>query len=428
MKKHMLSSLRKCLILILILSCLLIMGCNSGEKGNSEATITETNIVGQAEVNGPKIIGKIDESSGEINMEEEINQTEIIDASTAQTEGSSNTEEVKTAKISINGDHLMHDIVIWSGYNPETDTYDFNNNYEETKTLTEKMDLAIGNYEGSINPDLPLSGYPLFNAPPEVADALKNAGYDMVSLANNHIADSGAAGIYTTVEYFENLGVDAFGVNLPGRDSIKIKEVNGIKLAFLNYSYGFNGMEGALSAEDQSLLSWLDPVRIEQDIKQAKQMADAVIVMPHMGIEYQLLPNQEQIDLFHAMVDWGADLVVGNHPHVIQPIEIYNDTFILYSMGNFISNQRVETGLDIWTERGVILEFDFEKQGDGPAKMVDYTLHPTWVSRVANGQYDSVHGYALYDYQVLLAENHLDNEYIKQAYDEVIDHMENGMK
>lgn len=333
----------------------------------------------------------------------------------------------KKAKLTVNGDHLIHDLIYMSAYDPETNSYDFKKIYEETRSLTKKADLAIGNFEGTMCPDLPLSGYPLFNAPPELAEALKYAGYDLMSFANNHMADSNGPGILSTVDLLEKQGIGVFGPKLPGRDFIVVKDINGIKFSFLAYSYGFNGMEGALTAEEQGLLSWLDPVTIEEDIKKARSLSDIVMVFPHMGIEYDLQPNQEQVDLFHKMIDWGADLVLGNHPHVIQPIEKYKDKFILYSMGNFISNQRVETGLDIWTERGVILEFDFEKEGSRPARMVSYQLHPTWVERKANGKY-SPEGYSLYDFRVLLAENHLADDYIATAYHAVLDHMENGFE
>lgn len=102
---------------------------------------------------------------------------------------------------------------------------------------------------------------------------------------------------------------------------------------------------------------------------------------------------------------------------------MYQNKFILYSLGNFISNQRVETGLDIWTERGIILELNFQENANQKIELANYVLHPTWVSRIENGNY-STEGYALCDYKVLLTENHLDDPYIKEAYDAVISHLE----
>lgn len=335
--------------------------------------------------------------------------------------------EIKHATITANGDHLYHDVLYMSALDPVTGIYDFSGIYAETSEITQAADLAIGNFEGTMSPDYPLGGYPLFNAPPELAVALRDAGYDLMAFANNHTADSRGEGILSTVDILANQGVDTFGIDLPGKEFIVTKDVNGIIFSFLNYSYGFNGMDAALSPEEQEWLSYLDPEKIKSDIETAQEISDIVMVFPHAGVEYALYPTAEHVALYRDMVDWGADLVLGNHPHVLQPIEIYDDAFIIYSMGNFISNQRIETGFDhYWPERGVILEFDFEKVGDEEAQLVDYTLHPTWVNRVPNGRY-SPEGYTLYDYEVLIAERHLDDERIHQAYHEIMEHLEGGL-
>lgn len=427
------------LFLILLIS---LAGVGCGQQNNAadsdflQEKNSETN-QNQSE-NQPLVFGSIDPETNEIKVNS--NPADQVKTETAENnltgsdaaEGMDQNEnrvdgqpdnDLKKATITANGDHLMHNILYMSAYDPATDSYDFKEHYEESRTLTEKADLAIGNFEGTMRPDYELSGYPTFNSPPEVAEALKYAGYDLMTVANNHIADSNGPGILTTVGYLNEQGIDVFGVNLPDKDFIVVKDVNGIKFAFLAYSYAFNGMDATLTEEEQEMLSWIDPVKIEQDIKRAETMADVVVVFPHMGIEYELQPTEEQVTLYRNMVDWGADLVIGNHPHVIQPIEHYHDKFILYSMGNFISNQRLESGLDIWTERGVILEFNFEKKGDEPAELVSYKLHPTWVDRYENGLY-SPEGQPLYEYRVLLAENHLDNERISTAYYEVLAHME----
>lgn len=325
---------------ILLLLFLLCISCTSQNKTKTDSAEQSVNLQEIQE------IGHIDPATGNILIDR--NRADV--ANGTKTAGD---QVIKKATITANGDHLIHDLIYMSAYDPETDSYDFKENYDETKSLTESADLAIGNFEGTMCPDLPLSGYPIFNSPPELAEALKYAGYDLMSFANNHMADSNGPGILSTVDFLSKQGIDVFGVNLPNRDFIVVKDINGIKFSFLSYSYAFNGMEGALTEEEQKMLSWIDPIKIEQDIEKAKAMSDIVVVFPHMGIEYDLQPDQEQIDLYHNMIDWGADLVIGNHPHVIQPIEKYQDKFILYSMGNFISNQRVETGLDIWTERGV---------------------------------------------------------------------------
>lgn len=316
--------------------------------------------------------------------------------------------QVRTAKVMASGDMLYHDLVYWSAYNPTTDSYDFYPNYEYIKTLVESADLALGDFEGTISPDYPLGGYPMFNAPPEVVPAIVDAGYDAITLAHNHILDSHLVGLISTAEIFREAGLDVFGVSTEGED-ILIKDVNGIKIALLGYAYGFNGMEGTLTQEQYDAhLKDLNPELVRAEIEKAEELADVTIVMPQLGVEYALEPNQEQIDMYHQMVEWGADVIFANHPHVVQPTEIVQkdgyDKFILYSMGNLISNQRIETLDNKWTERGTITEVNLKKTGNGPVILESVVPHVTWVNRTPNGNY-TADGMPLYLYQTYLTED-----------------------
>lgn len=173
-----------------------------------------------------------------------------------------------------------------------------------------------------------------------------------------------------------------------------IREVNGIKVAILAYAYGFNGMEGNLTPEEyQSYLSDMDESRMKAEIERAEKEVDVTIIMPQMGVEYQLEPTQEQVDLYHKMVDWGADVVFGGHPHVAEPSEIVekdgDKKLIIYSMGNFISNQRLETMEGVnnaqWTERGVLMDVTFEKKaGKRVSRRQQHIQHGLVVCQMAN--------------------------------------------
>ncbi|MGT2667602.1 CapA family protein [Streptococcus rifensis] len=322
--------------------------------------------------------------------------------------------EKTTARVMAHGDLLYHDIIYMSALQDDG-TYDFNLNFEYVKPWFDQADLVIGDFEGTIAPELPLAGYPLFNAPKEVVDAIKNAGYDVMDLAHNHILDSYLSGLLSTAKAFEDAGIDTVGVYPEGNRSTApplIKEVNGIKIAILAYAYGFNGMEANLSVEEQAnYLSNLDEVQMQKEIEAAEQAADVTIIMPQMGIEYSLEPTQEQITLYHKMIDWGADVVFGGHPHVAEPSETVEkdgqQKLIIYSMGNFISNQRMETMEGVanyqWTERGVLMDVVFEKTGDTTV-IKTAKAHPTWVQRTPNGRY-SPEGYTLYNYQTLILED-----------------------
>lgn len=322
---------------------------------------------------------------------------------------SATSQSVKRARVVANGDILIHDVLYASARKPDG-SYDFTPYFEYVKDWISKADLAIGDYEGTISPDFPLAGYPLFNAPEEIATALKETGYDVVDLAHNHILDSHLSGALNTKRVFKDLGIDSIGIYEKNRakEPFLIKTVNGIKIAILGYSYGYNGMEATLTQREYDKhMSDLDQTKIKQDITRAEKKADVTIVMPQMGVEYALEPTVEQKDLYRKMVDWGADVILGGHPHVVEPSETIikgkKKKFIIYSMGNFISNQRLETVDDIWTERGLLMDFTFEKKGkDTIIKRVK--AHPTMVLAKAKGIYGN-EGYELYNYRTLVLED-----------------------
>lgn len=322
---------------------------------------------------------------------------------------SATSQSVKRARVVANGDILIHDVLYASARKPDG-SYDFTPYFEYVKDWISKADLAIGDYEGTISPDFPLAGYPLFNAPEEIATALKETGYDVVDLAHNHILDSHLSGALNTKRVFKDLGIDSIGIYEKNRakEPFLIKTVNGIKIAILGYSYGYNGMEATLTQREYDKhMSDLDQTKIKQDITRAEKKADVTIVMPQMGVEYALEPTVEQKDLYRKMVDWGADVILGGHPHVVEPSETIikgkKKKFIIYSMGNFISNQRLETVDDIWTERGLLMDLTFEKKGkDTIIKTVK--AHPTMVLAKAKGIYGN-EGYELYNYRTLVLED-----------------------
>lgn len=333
----------------------------------------------------------------------------------------------KTVRIMANGDLLYHDGLYMSAQKADG-SYDFSENFTYVKDWLHQGDLVLGDFEGTIRSDYPLGGYPLFNAPEAVVPAIKDAGYQVVDLAHNHILDSGLEGVFTTAKAFEDHGISPVGVyTQKNRDKspILIKEVKGIKIAILAYSYGFNGLESNLSQKEiDHHLSTFDEDKMKAEIKQAEKEADITVVMPQTGIEYQLEPNEEQVALYHKMVDWGADIIFGGHPHVVQPSEILEKDgqkkLIIYSMGNFISNQRIETmaGVDTaeWTERGVLMDVTIEKTDKGTI-IKKAQAHPSWVSRVEKGTY-SPEGYPLYTYQTLILEDFIEGGKYRNQLDQ----------
>ena len=207
-----------------------------------------------------------------------------------------------------------------------------------------------------------------------------------------------------------------------------VKEVNGIKVALLAYAYGFNGLEESLTqAEYDTYLKDLSLDKVEAEIKEAESLADITIVMPQSGVEYSLEPTEEQQTVYRKMIDFGADIIFGGHPHVAEPTEIVEKDgekkFIIYSMGNLLSNQRYETvNNNYWTERGVIPEVEISKEGQR-TYLSKIALHPTWVSKEPipdRTYYDPEYGVLqAFDFQVYLAEDYLpDGQYAKNVPEE----------
>jgi len=337
------------------------------------------------------------------------------------------TEQETSARIMANGDLLYHDIIYISAKKSDG-TYDFHDNFEYVKPWLKQADLVLGDFEGTVNKDHYLAGYPLFNAPGEVMDAIKDAGYQVLDLAHNHILDSQIEGVVSTADAIEKAGMTPVGVYThESRDKapLLIKEVNGIKVAILAYSYGFNGIEQSISQEDYNrYLSDLNEDKMKAEIERAEKEADITIIMPQMGVEYQIEPTEEQKKLYHKMIDWGADIIFGGHPHVVEPAETVekdgDKKLIIYSMGNFISNQRIETMQDVenakWTERGVLMDVTIKKKS-GKTTIETAQAHPSWVSRTPKGGY-SPEGYPLYLYQTYILDDFIEGGKYRSQLDE----------
>lgn len=317
--------------------------------------------------------------------------------------------EIKKVKLKAFGDIMAHMAQIQYVYNKGGGEYDFSDQFTYLKDFVKDSDISIGNYETTTNPDLPVAGFPRFNVPAAYLKNLKETGFDIVSTANNHSMDTELDGVFSTMEAAKEAGLDYVGSFKDKSDRILFKEVKGIKLAFLAYTYGCNGRENLIvpREEVENLCYLSDEDQIKKDIGRAKaQGADFVIVYPHWGIEYQSMPNEAQISLGRKMIDWGADLVIGNHPHVVEPVEVYQAEdgrkgLIAYALGNFISNQNYENNKDIRTEHSLSLEIDLEKDlTSGNKKIANVKLHPIWVGTYYN------------DYGILI-KNHLTEDFLE---------------
>ena len=291
------------------------------------------------------------------------------------------SESIKLVSV---GDIMFHDSQIQTT-DSHPSGYFFEDSMALIKPYLEEADLAIGNFESTSTPSSNYRGYPTFNSPVESLDAIKDTGFDILSTINNHTLDSGRQGVIDTYNAVVERDMIPLGTKTePAQESLKNVERDGIKLGFLAYTYGFNGLDPYLSEEEHEyMVSSINEEKMEKEIKSSVELDnDFTIVMIHWGDEYQTSPSEEQRNLAHKMVEWGADIILGSHPHVVQEHEMIDDSFVIYSMGNFVSNQRLETLDDIETERGLMIEFTLEKNFETNEKTIAaINYEPLWVNK-----------------------------------------------
>ena len=243
------------------------------------------------------------------------------------------------------GDNLIHMPIVRSSKLADG-SYNFKPIYSEIENTVEKADISFLNQETILGgTELGISGYPQFNSPHELGQDMVELGFDVINHATNHSLDKGEKGILSALKFWENYqDVKLIGIynNQEARDNISVVEKNGIKLAFLAYTYSTNGIP--VPSGKPYLVNIINKELIQKDIENAKTKADAVIVSMHWGIEYQTTPSDIQKELAKFMADAGVLVIIGHHPHVLQPAEIVESnsgqkTLVAYSLGNFVSSQ-----------------------------------------------------------------------------------------
>lgn len=311
-------------------------------------------------------------------------------------------DQIEMARILFGGDVLPHLNFDKYAYNYGGGTYNYDRNFEMIKDFTLDSDLFVVNCEFTSNPNYEPSGYPTFNSNKNIYKSLRNIGVDVITTANNHCLDTGLEGLDSTIEAMNSFGIDNCGTRIDSKRNYLIKEINGINIGILAYAEQLNGLEYLLdSKEKKNKVDMIDPILIMNDIKNIRKAgADFVVVYPHWGDEYESYPRDRQINLAHAMIDWGADMVIGNHPHVIQPREEYETLdgrkgIIYYSLGNLVSNQNHKYfNNDYRPEQGILVEaIIYKKDGDKKAKLLNTTYHNIWTesSMDENGLLNRVH-------------------------------------
>jgi len=296
---------------------------------------------------------------------------------------------VYSATIAAVGDLLIHMPITDSVKDPVTGGYDYNEVFGPVKPYVERADFSIANLETRMaGADMGYSGYPRFNTPDAFADSILWTGFDLVAMANNHSMDMGVDGIFNTLQTLDRVGLPAVGNyrTSEARDEPFLAEINGIYVAFLNYTEMTNGIP--VPEQYPYACNVLDIETARNDIEDARDCgADFVIALLHFGDEYQRNQNSRQADIVRQLCEAGVDCVIGSHPHVVQRIEKITvnrfetpvECYVAYSLGNFISNQR-----DRYTDSGIILYLNLLKDNDG-TRIDDIYFLPVYVLKASSG-------------------------------------------
>ena len=279
------------------------------------------------------------------------------------------------------GDVMGHDTQIRSAYQSASNDFDYTSVFKYLKPHLTSSDFSIANLEVTLGVK-PYKGYPSFSSPAALASGLQDAGIDVLVTANNHSCDRKKTGVLRTLDILDSLNINHTGTFRNGTEKEQLEplilEKNGIRVALLNYTYGTNGIPVPAPTE----VNLIDRKKISLDIEKAKKSyIDKIIVFVHWGLEYQSNPSSEQQELYSFMLNQGAEIIIGSHPHVIQRMEKHDNGFVAYSLGNFVSNQRKR-----FTDGGAILHMTLAKtKAKSWVEKANYQL--TWVyTPVENGR------------------------------------------
>lgn len=364
-KLHKIQDVRRIYAWLLVLA-LFLGGCGAGREAVSD---------------------KVQENTGVVSDKETKNQKEKeTEGSAAKAGAKEKGEKRESQEVSLvmAGDILLHDPVTESGKLPDG-TYNYEHMFVQVQEMVQSADMAFVNQEVILGgKELGLSGYPAFNGAYEVGDALAKAGFDVVLHATNHALDKGKKGILNCINYWRNnhseMAVLGIYDNQADYDkNCYISEKNGMKIAVLNYTYGTNGI--SLPSGMPYAVSLLKEEKVKADLERAEAEADFTIVCPHWGIEYSHETSAEQKKWAKFMAGHGADLIIGTHPHVIQPVEWVegeagNKALVYYSLGNFI-NATSGSGAGT-TDRmvGALAKVTLHKNKDGKVEIKEYGVEP----------------------------------------------------
>lgn len=324
-------------------------------------------------------------NSKKSNFNIETSNTSISNDSSISSDNSSTKNPDITFTMTAIGDVMCHNTQYWDAYNKDTGTYDFSYVFDNISNYTKNSDITVGSLETSFaGEERGYSNYPVFNSPDNLAYSLRDIGVDVLSTAGNHCLDMGFSGLSRTIDVLNNANISHLGTykTQEDRDSILFKNVKGVKIAFINYTYGTNGIP--IPSDKTFCVNLIDKDLIKKDIDSAKsQNADLIVACMHWGTEYKTSANSEQIELADFLFQNGVDVILGNHPHVLEQMEkrtvtlpdgSTKDGFVIYALGNFICDQNAEN-----TRNSIILNLTITKHSDGKISIDEYNYVPIYM-------------------------------------------------
>ena len=326
------------------------------------------------------------ETSQTVNSNSSNNQNISDENKNSNNKTTSSIDQDITFNMAVTGDIMCHNTNFKDAYNSSTKSYDFSYYFTDVKKYLQEADITIGNLETTLSgAKRGYSGYPTFNTPEILAKNLKDAGFNIVTTANNHCMDKGYSGIESTIDFLDKADLAHTGTFKSKKDqeTILIKNVKGVNIAFLSFTYGTNGI--AIPKDKSYAVNLIDKELIKSQIELAKkQNPDLICVSMHWGIEYQTKANKDQQNLADFLFKNGVDVILGNHSHVPQQMEkrtiklddgSTKDGFVIYSLGNFMANQNKQ-----YTNDSAILKLQITKhKGDGKITIDKATYTPTYM-------------------------------------------------
>lgn len=349
-----------------------------------------------------------------LQTEQETQTEQEIQRALEEADESAASDEQMAAQsitIVMVGDVLLHTPINDSALQ-EDGSYNYTHLFSHVKEDIQAADIAIVNQEVILGgTELGLSGYPAFNGAYEVADALTDTGFDVVLHATNHALDKGRQGILNCLDYWREKHPQMKTVGIydsaEAQKELCFCEQNGIKVAIINYTYGTNGI--ALPGDMPYAVNLLNEAQVRNDVERAKKQADFVVVCPHWGTEYSHEISEQQEKYARLFAELGVDLVIGTHPHVIEPVEWVDGTLVYYSLGNFI-NATSGSGRGVADRMvGAMAEVTLGRRDDGKVIIEDYGVEPL-VTQMLTGR-NRITTYKLCDYSQALAD---ENEIIER--------------